>query len=309
MKKFVKKCILFVILWIIPAFIADFAISRLVQPQANLRSWQDLYSGDIKADLVIFGSSRTHYGFNPKIIEDSLHIQAYNLGMTAGRIQIDYLRLLEYLRLNSYKPKYITLEIDYITLDDVNCISKHWQLYPYMLYNKNVFKCTFGMDGYKKWYYVCPLARYYGNFADLLKNSHQAPPKDYYKGYCPLHEHFGDIWTPENDTTKKTIKIDSKKIDLLIEFINTCKNNNIKLNFIYTPEYYFVSHKITNRDSIIDIINNIAKRNNIPFSDISHPYFCTDTTYFYDMRHVNWRGADKFTSEYYVPWIKELYGL
>ena len=309
MKNFIIKCIVFVILWVIPSFIADFAISHLVQPQSNLKSWQDIYSGDIKADLVVFGSSRTHYGFNPKIVEDSLHIQAYNLGMTAGQIQIDYLRLLEYLRLNSYKPKYITLEIDFFTIEKINTISKHWQLFPYMLYNKNVYKCTFGMNGYKKCYYFCPLVRYCGNFVDLFHNSRIAPPKDYYKGHCPRHDHFDNMWSPNNDTAKMAIKIDSKKIDFLIDFINTCKDNNIKLNFIYSPEFYYVSHKVTNRDSIINILKNIAQQNNIPYADMSQPSFCSDTAYFYDMRHLNSRGADKFTSEYYVPWIKSLYKL
>lgn len=305
MKKFVLKCLCFFIASYFLSLIIDIVISKNVQPSGLFISWQDLYSGDIDADLLIIGSSRTQYGFNTKIIEDSLHIKTYNLGLTSARIQIDYIRLLEQLRLGKHKPKYVTLEIDFVTIEKKNRLDCHWQLFPYMLYNKNIYKYTHNMDGYKKGYYFCPLARYYGNFSDLITNSISDINIGYYKGYWPMNEPFNGT----RFTTKDTIKIDSPKIELLSEFINTCKGNDIKLNFVYSPEYYLISHNITNRDSITNIIKNIAQRNDIPFADISTPPFSTDTTFFFDMRHLNSLGADKFTSEYYVPWIKELYGL
>lgn len=309
MKKFVKKCILFVLIWYIPALLVDVTLSKMLQPSGDLYSWKDIYANNVNADLLIFGSSRTHFGFNPKIIEDSLNIKVYNLGLINSRIQIDYLRLLEHLRICTYKPKYVTLEIDYFTFENINSISRHWQLYPYLLYNKNIFQYTYEMDGFKIGYYYCPLARYLGNIKELIKNSQEGSVSNYYNGYCPAYYYFNPQWTPNGDTTKMTATIDQNKIYLLSKFITTCNNNDIKLNLVYAPEFYGVSDKVTNRDSIADMIKEIAKRNNIPYADLSHPAFDKDTAYFYNMRHVNWHGADKFTSEYYVPWIKSLYDL
>lgn len=308
MKKFIKKCVVYFIIWYIPSLLIDFAFSKMVQPSGDLYSWNDIYSNNVNADLIIFGSSRTHFGFNSKIIEDSLNIKVYNLGLINSRIQIDYLRLLEHLRICTYKPKYVTLEIDYFTFETINSINRHWQVFPYLLYNYNMFQCTYGMDGFKKGYYFCPLARYWGNIVDIIKNCNEDLVKNYYKGYCPVYVKFNPQWTPEEDTIKMTATIDQNKLVFLSKFIKTCKDNNIKLNFVYAPEFYIVSNLVTNRDSIADMIKQIAQQNNIPYADMSHPTFNKDTSYFFDMRHVNWRGADKFTSEYYIPWIKELYG-
>ena len=83
----------------------------------------------------------------------------------------------------------------------------------------------------------------------------------------------------------------------------------IKLNFVYAPEYIEATKNVKNRDVVIDYVKKYADEHSIPFIDFSQEEFCSDTTFFYNNRHLNALGADKFTSEYYVPWIKELYGL
>ena len=309
MKKFCFKIGIFLTLIYSVSLIIDIAISKNIQPNGELQSWHDLYSGNIDADLIIFGSSRTHYGFNTKIIEDSLNIKVYNLGLTNSRIQTTYLRLLEYLRVTKHKPKIVTLEIDFSSCENSNSISRHWQLFPYLLYNKNIFYLTHKMDGFKTEYYLIPLVRYSNYFTDLLNNNREGSSKRFYKGYYAIHTNFDHDWSPETDTIKKHVQIDNNKLELLSLFVKTCKDNNLKLNIIYTPEFYFVSKKVTNRDSIRDYIQHFAENNHIPFSDMSRPPFCSDTSYFWNLRHLNALGADKFTSEYYVPWIKELYGL
>lgn len=309
MRKFILKGVLFITSLYSVLFLVDVFISKNIQPAWDLYGWQELYSGKTNADLLIFGSSRGQQSFNVKMIEDSLKIKTYNYGLINARIQISYLRLLEHLRLCKQKPKYVTLEIDFFTFENINNISSHWQIFPYMLYNNNMRKLTSHMEGYKPSYYFCPMIRYLGNLINLVSNSKKGIPQYYYKGSYLLRSHFDTRWKAGNDTSRMSIEIDSNKITLLYDFINTCKENDIKLNLVYAPEFYYVTHKIINRDSITNYIKSIAEKNGIPFKDISHPSFCADTAYFHNMRHVNFRGADKFTSEYYMPWIKELYGL
>ncbi|MBP5367660.1 MAG: hypothetical protein J6Z01_04365 [Bacteroidales bacterium] len=105
------------------------------------------------------------------------------------------------------------------------------------------------------------------------------------------------------------VSIHNEEIAYLKEFIDICKSNNIKLSFVYAPEYIEASQYVTNRDSFKNFIREIAYKNDIPFADFSQYDFCKDTTLFCNMRHLNSHGADKFTSEYYVPWIKKIYGL
>ena len=309
MKKFIIKSLIFIIPSYFFLLLVDIIISTYIQPAGNLHSWQELYSGEIDADLIIFGSSRAQKSFKIKMIEDTLNIKVYNLGLINARMQISYFRLLELLKFSKRKPKYITLEIDYFTIESINNLNKHWQIFPYMLYNENCYKCTKDMEGYKSGYYFFPIVRYSGNFIDLIKNSFEKKPKNYYKGGYTQDTHFDKEWKEENDTVKITPEIDNKKIEYLLKFIKKCKEENIKLNFIYVPEFFFVNNKITNKELLTKKIKLIAEQKEIPFADYSNIKNSKDTAYFYDMRHLNSKGADKFTSEYYIPWIKELYGL
>lgn len=309
MNKFIKKCILFCILSSIITYCTDLILSKLIQPNGYMTGWQDLYANNINADLLIFGSSRAQKSFNPKIIEDSLSISCYNLGLINARMQIDYLRLLEYLRVCSKKPKYVTLEIDFFTFGMQQSLSNHWQLFPYMLYNNNHYHCTNFMTGFSYIDYFVPLVRYSGYSSTIIKNS-ILEDKQFYKGFIPIDTYMTkDIVEQQKSFWKEEIQADSIKINYLYEFINTCKSYGIKLNFVFIPQFQDVEKGLIGCDSITNFIKKIATLNNIPFGDFSIPYFNNDTIYFYDMRHLNSRGANKFTSEYYVPWIKQIYGL
>lgn len=309
MKKFIKKLVLFCILASIIAYCTDFIFSKLNQPSGYMKGWQDIYANNINADLLVFGSSRAQKSFNPKIIEDLLPISCYNLGLINARMQIDYLRLLEYLRVCSQKPKYVTLEIDFFTFGMQQSLSNHWQLFPYMLFNNNHYHCTNFMTGYNYFDYFVPLVRYSGYSSTIIKNS-ILEDETFYKGFIPIDTYMTkDIVEQQKSFWKEEIQADSIKINYLYEFINTCKSYGIKLNFVFIPQFQDIEKGLIGYDSISNMIKNIAKINNIPFGDFSKPQFNDDTTYFYDMRHLNSRGADKFTSEYYVPWIEELFNL
>ncbi|MBR2886773.1 MAG: hypothetical protein IKB95_00985, partial [Bacteroidales bacterium] len=190
MRKFIIRCLIFIIPSYIVLLLVDLIISTYIQPAGNLHSWQELYSGEIDADLIILGSSRAQKSFKIKMIEDSLNFKVYNLGLINARMQMSYFRLLEQLRLGKKMPQYITLEIDYFSIESINNINRHWQIFPYMLYNENCYKCTNGMEGYKLGYYYFPIVRYSGNFIDLIKNSFEATPEDYYKGGYTQDTHF-----------------------------------------------------------------------------------------------------------------------
>ena len=309
MKKFIIRIFLLLVSSYIVSLIIDIPFSKIAKPRGEFSSWNDLYSNNINADLLIFGSSRAMNHFNPQIIEDSLHISTYNLGLSSARIEISLLRLLEHLRICSHKPKYITLEIDWLTIDNAKFLWTPWQIFPYMLYNKNIYKYTHHFQGYYTHFYIIPLARYGKYFLEIMRNRYRNNDKNSNaegKGFVA----FKSCWERTTSDMKPIeVSIHNEEIDYLKEFIDICKSNNIKLSFVYAPEYIEASQYVTNRDSVNNYIREIAYKNDIPFADFSQYDFCKDTTLFCNMRHLNSRGADKFTSEYYVPWIKKLYGI
>jgi len=308
MKKFCKKILLLTLLTYAISLILDIGISKFAQPRGEFSSWKDLYSNNINADLLIFGSSRAMNHFNSHIIEDSLKISAYNLGLSSARIEISLLRLLEHLRLCSKKPQYITLEIDWLTIDNEKFLWSPWQLFPYMLYNRNMYTYTHHFKGYNTHYYLIPLARYGKYYIDIFRNWNNTDVNNSdieRKGFVA----FKSNWNPPKDINNIEVSIHQEEIEYLYKFIKVCKSNNIKLNFVYAPEHIEATKMVKGREKVIEYIKKISDENGIPFADFSQDSYCADTTYFFNKRHLNSKGADKFTSEYYIPWIKELYGL
>ena len=237
MKEFIKKCLIFLLLSLIIAFIADLIASKFIQPSGYMQGWQDIYSNNINADLLIFGSSRAQKSFNPQIIEDSLHISCYNLGLINARMQIDNLRLLEHLRVCSKKPKYITLEIDFFTFGMQRSLTNHWQLFPYMLFNENYYHCTHFMEGFYLVDYFVPLVRYSGYSNTIINNSISEHHK-YIKGFIPIDNYMTiNIVEEQRKIWNVKIQTDSDKLNYLYEFINICKSNGIKINFVYCPQF------------------------------------------------------------------------
>ncbi len=309
MKIFIRRLFLFVILLYTGSLIIDILISKIAQPRAEFSSWKDLYSNNINADMLIFGSSRTMNHFNPQMIEDSLNLSAYNMGLSGSRIEISLLRLKEHLRICTKKPRYITLEIDWMTCDGAKIHYCPWQMFPYMLYNKNIYKYTHDYKGFYTHYYLIPLVRYVKYLPDIFKNRHRT----YYRNPNVLGKGFVVLTRSWDETTQNVnpfkASIPNEEKEYLKEFIDICRYNKIQLNMVYAPEHIKVNKIVTNRDTIIDYFKQLSTLNNIPFADFSTLELCSDSVYFYNHRHLNIRGANKFTSEYYIPWIKELYGL
>lgn len=308
MKKFCIKIIIFLLLTYSISLIIDIVISKIAQPRGEFSSWKELYADNINADLLIFGSSRAMNQFNPQIIEDSLNISAYNLGLSSARIEMSLLRLIEHLRVCSKKPTYVTLEIDWLTIDNEKFLYTPWQIFPYMLFNSNIYTYTHHFKGFYNHFYIIPLARYGKYFLEIFKNRYRTYARNSNvepKGYVAFKGH----WNGNTNIGEINASIHPEEIKYLNEFVAVCKSNKIKLNFVYAPEYVEATKIVKNRDLVIDYIKKYADGHSIPFINFSEEDFCSDTTYFYNNRHLNSKGTDLFTSEYYVPWIKELYRL
>ena len=113
LKNFIKKVILFActiygVLLIIDIIITKTIISKAVGYDAEI---PEMYTGAIKTDLLIIGTSRAKQHYFSDIIEDSLNIRVYNLGLGAVRFDIVNLLFSKYINKGNQKPKYITLNI------------------------------------------------------------------------------------------------------------------------------------------------------------------------------------------------------
>ncbi len=290
--------------------LVDWRVSRnYVWPQRYFCSWNHLYYDDMDDELLVFGSSRAQVHFSSKIITDSLGLKTYNFGLPGASINYSYIQLREILKHRKTPPRYVTLEVCFHTLMP-RPLPYHYQMMPKMLFNVNMFRYHGNNDVYPTGYFFVPMLRYFNYWKDLdLFNK-----ETYYtcdgNGYIGEGSTYNSKRNSELANLSKTyIPYDEKQYGVLKKFIKTCKENNISLLLVWTPEYYKYLDNLKERAELEKCFEGIAKDNSIPFVNFVHSEICNDSLNFENAMHLNANGSEKFTSEFYVPTFRNLYGL
>lgn len=314
MSKFLRKTMLFILPIILCLYPIDSLISKYLSKSKYFASgeiidWNDIYNGNINSDLLIYGSSRAWVQINPTIIEDSLQISTYNLGIDGHNFWLQYLRHIELLKYNK-KPKCIIFSLDVFTMQKRIDLYNYQQFLPYLLWNSDVENYTSTYIGFSTFDYNIPLVRYFGLEGALIASMHvflgsDTPPVRI-KGYRGIEKEWNDdLEKAKSETDHIEINLDSSTVKLFEQFINECKNNDIKLIFVYTPEYIGGQNFVKNREEIISIYRQLANKYDLKFIDYSLDEISMQQQYFYDTEHLNKNGSEFFTYKF-IRVLKEL---
>ena len=93
-----------------------------------------------------------------------------------------------------------------------------------------------------------------------------------------------------------TLKMDPKASVLLNEIITICKVGNIRLFFLYCPEFKSGLQKAyTNSDQVFHYMDSTAKVNGIAFLRHDSLSICNNPTLFANMGHLNREGANAYS--------------
>jgi len=283
-------------------YVMSYYLSQTNGSPGEFEVWNDIYNSNVMCGIAIYGSSRAWVHIDPKILKDSLELDAYNFGIDGHNFWLQYLRHLEFLKHN-IKPQTIILSVDIYSLQKRNDLYQPDQFLPYMLWNSNVQKYTSSYKGYNNFDYYLPLFRYSGKtnalktiFNNFFRN--QSSEKFRYNGFFGMDREWNnDLEKAKANTGSYTVKLDSSSITLFEKFINECKHNNIELIFVYTPEFIEGQLFVSNRDDVINLYKYFSNKYSISFYDYSKDSICLDKTCFYNASHLNKRGADIFSRE------------
>ena len=303
MKKFTLTLLLFSIPLFIIAGLGDYYLIKTLRKSKYkyFVVWNDLVSGKINSDIVVYGTSRARAHINSKILEDTLKLSTYNLGIDGYTFDMEYCRH-ELVLENNKKPSYIIQTLDYHMLGKIHDLYQYEQFYPYFD-NKIILKTIKKYNGPNWWDYHLPLVRYYGSKKEifsainiLLRPSHNKGNR--YKGFY----NFNQVWTNDLEKakkSKKTIfqKIDKEAVALFEKLITDTKKRGIPMIFVYTPEHIEGQHFVSNRAEIMTFYKKIANKYNIPFIDYSADSMCYNKDYFYNSEHLNLKGANIFSQK------------
>lgn len=308
MKKFARTFIWFLSPIILLGYLTDVFISKQLRNRkqfayGEISTWSDIYDGKINADIAVYGSSRAWVQIDPGIIANKTNLTAYNLGIDGHNFWLEYLRHSLLLKYNM-KPQTIILSLDMSTLQKNRDLYNLDQFLPYMLFNNEIENSISSYEGFKPYDFKIPLVRYYGN-NDAIINALKIfiNPKSNLVMRVRGYQGYNRSWNNNFDKLKQHIKpikinIDIKSLHLFKKFLNECKDQNIKVIMVYSPEYIEGQSFVKNRNEIMSLYKNFSNKYNIPFYDYSNDTMSFQKKYFYNVGHLNKTGAELFTTNF-----------
>lgn len=264
------------------------------------KEWNDVLGGKINSDIIIQGSSRAWVHISPKIIEEKTGYSCYNLGIDGYAFDMQLARNKMYMQ-NNIKPKMIIQSLDNFSLARRENQFNQKQFLPY--FDNKEIRNAVEPYGYFDWFdYNLPLVRYIRNKHVLLYGVISFIKPDFnkstkYNGYQGKQLEWDGSFEKykEDNPNGVTQKVDEEIVNQFDEFLENCKNNNIEVVLVYSPEYYEGQILQNNREEIMDIYRSFAKKYSIKFLDYSSSEISFDKEYFYNSEHLNKMGSEKFT--------------
>jgi hypothetical protein len=303
MKFFILKLFVFIAPLIFISFLADSFISTTLRKAKHKYyvAWNDLLNGNLQSDVLIYGSSRARAHIDCKILEDSLALPTYNLGLDGYTFEMQFCRHRLVMK-NNKKPTYILMSLDYATLSQKDELYQAEQFAPY--FNDGIIKETIKQrKGFDFWDYYLPLIRYTGNLSQLTYAFNiflrpQINKSNRYKGYYNTNIQ----WTKDFEEAKKRknhlkVNIDSSTLHLFGAFLKSLKENNINPIFVFTPVYIDGQAFISNKEAVFNLYQEFSIRYNIPLMDYSSDSICNNKKYFYNTTHLNLEGSTMFSKK------------
>ena len=314
MKKFLLKLSFFLLVLLSLSSILDWGLTQSLKTSTryNYGEWNDIFKGNIDAGLAIYGSSRAWRHFDPKILEDSLKIPVYNLGLDGYQFHMQYARHLLYFKHNKH-PKNIILSLDYWTLGKTSELYMDEQFLPY-LNDSIIRKYTSTYVGFNFWDYHLPFVRYFGNTKEIVHafDLFVFPKHNYsvkYKGFQGNQKK----WSQDLNKARVAIKsnkelnsfhgnsidftTDKETVALFEMFLEEMKRKKIQVLFVISPIYSNGQKLIKGHDGFVQKFKQYANKYNYPFFDYSKDPMCSSKDNFYNITHMNAGGASLFTSK------------
>ena len=242
-----------------------------------------------QAEIILFGSSRCVHHYDPRIIQNSLHMSCYNAGRDGNGILMMY----PYYKMMSmrYQPKLIIYDLsDFDVQEDDHTKYLEWlrQFYGRQEVNNVVFK----INSNERYKMICHSYRYNGKGLQIIADDIHPMQHDI-MGYKPLsgimkYDHKLAI---SNNHFQKDI--DPLKKNYLIRLILDCKKNGTKLIFMVSPSFRhaYLSEYYT-------AIMSLCRCYHVPFLYYQNDkQFIFNRCYFKDSAHMNNVGAELYTKK------------
>lgn len=298
MKTFVRNIIFLLIPVMLFAVLADYVVTKGLQQSGDQKYqvWNEIYRGNIDADLVVLGSSRAWTAYNTYMLDSLLGINSYNLGIDGLSVYAQILRYNTYIRFNT-KPKAVLLNVDFMSTFSNSAPDAYQreQFLPYIaddslitaIESRAIIRWT---DRYIPF---CRYARYRKDVANGVKNIHTPPRVSLYKGFAGQEREWNRGSLDDKEMHRFIRGIEEEKC--VEYFLKKCKDDGIQVVLVKEPVYYELFQTFIGIEECDSIFADLAQRYNAEIIDLYHDSISLSNEYFYNPSHLNAKGAEAFT--------------
>lgn len=267
-------------------------------PTITLTKHREIARNINDSKILVIGGSSTLLGVNTELMSETLNYPVVNLGSSAG-LTLDYILYDAKRSINNNDIVILPIEYGIYYNDDLSeyKVVQIWQN------DKQYFNCMSFNDKLKLLYgiplnlEIKVLSSYIGLsinrskdfvFIDTNKTGDSINTLETKKAAIQLKEPFNKNLIYLDDETKKTI----------IDFLNYCKEKNVKVFVTYPPYYYNQKHFDGYNLEQINKINDFWQDQDVTILGQYTDFIYTDKNDFYDSQyHLNIKGREKRTEK------------
>jgi len=286
--KFFLKSLCFAIVFvicfvIIQEFIRDKWLDTEYNPSAKLKGFYA--EEDNTLDVIFIGSSQMYADVSPAVLYRDYGIKTYDFCANEQPIWVSYYYVKEALK--HQNPKVIVLDMFTMygeELEDEGIM--HFNLDDLPLSMNKIEAIQAGVSKDLRYSFYFPIAKYHGTWIDYYEAKADGAfynQKDMNKGYSPFifKSDLEDAAKEEVVNQKEFTAIPEMSKEWLIKIIELCKNEDVPLLLIKTPNGNAERQKLYNSVSLL------AKEYDVPFVNMN--------TVFDGQAHVNIIQAEKIS--------------
>jgi hypothetical protein len=308
MAKFVFKIITTFLVISLLLFGIQFALDYYLSKEnsCNNNTWHKIFEGNLETDIAILGTSRAESHYDTEIISKLTGLKTYNLGLSGTPYTVLKIRWKSYLNRNK-NPKILILDLDASGLQYSTELFQKFQYLPF--FNTKEYQ-SFAKHNDDDFYFekFIPLYKYRGSEMKIFKQIKSL--KD--NSICSInvngykkhnidwterdYENFKNILQKDKSRTNYDLNVFNEGLTVLKEIIKDCKQNNIKVYFIWSPSYYKShTYQLPYKKYIDSILSSTSAKEQIRYFNFSTDSLCNDRTYFYNSSHMNKKGVTIFS--------------
>lgn len=302
--KLIRNAIVFGVLVIVFDQLIGGLLRRYYFSSTSGDSFKANYSMDkTKEDIIILGSSRANHHYLSKMIQDSTGMTCYNTGRDGHFLFYSYAIFTQTIR--RYNPKLFILDI---SPEDIYKEARFYEglrsLLPYYVTKPDLRNLIERKSPLERVKLLSAIYPFNSSLISLIKNN-LVSEKDSLNGYEPLYgiSIFEEKGLRPLLYVEKDFEIDSFKIRILREIATTCKNRNIKLLVVNSPNY--PDDDFPKAEAIVK--NIVEKENAVFFTFRGDSLFQSSPQFYKGRIHLNVDGADHLTRSM-IPRIQNILG-